>query len=89
MDDLDYRKLRLFDLKRDERIEIRCVCGWVNIYPPGYLQRHHRLPSDMLIYDLQYRVRCSHCKRRDEFSITVINMRAITMNEDHPPKIIV
>jgi hypothetical protein len=87
--DLDYRTFRLFDLSRDEMIEVRCVCGWTTHYGPGYLQRHHRLPSDMLIFDLQFRVRCSHCRRRDGFAIAVINTRTATMKDDYPPKIIV
>ena len=89
MNDLDYRTMRLFDLGRDEQIEVTCACGWTTFYMPGFLQRHHRLPSDMLIFDLQYRVRCSHCKRRDGFAIRVINTRASTMKENIPPKIIV
>jgi hypothetical protein len=87
--DLDYRTLRLFDLGRDEMIEVRCACGWTTHYGPGFLQRNHRLPSDMLIFDLQYRVRCSHCSRRDGFAISVINNRTATMKEAIPPKVIV
>jgi hypothetical protein len=89
MSDLDYRTLRLLDLGRDEMIEVRCVCGWTTHYAPGFLQRRHRMPSDMLIFDLQFRVRCSHCSRRNGFAIQVINSRVTTMKEDHPPKVIV
>jgi hypothetical protein len=87
--DLDYRTYRIFDLGRDERIEVRCACGWTTHYAPCFLQRCYKLPSDMLIYDLQFRIRCSHCSRRDGFAIAIINMRTATMKEDHPPKVIV
>ena len=89
MPDLDYRTLRLFDLGRTEQIEVACPCDWSTYFGPGHLQRRYRLPSDMLIFDLQFRVRCSHCSRRDGFAIAVINTRAVTMKEDHPPKVIV
>jgi hypothetical protein len=29
------------------------------------LQRRYRLPSDTLVYDLQYRFKCGRCNSRD------------------------
>src|SRR5208337_4447280 len=54
------RWLRLGDLARREVIVVRCGCRRSVEYPPGFLQRRHRLPSDFLVYDLQFRLRCSH-----------------------------
>ena len=34
------------------------------------------LPSDTLIYDLQYRLRCRNCNGRSGFSIAVVDGRA-------------
>ena len=33
------------------------------------------MPSDMLVYDLQFRIRCSHCNRRSGFRITILDER--------------
>lgn len=71
----DVRTLRLFDLTPDEAIIVRCACGRITEYGPGLLQRLHRIPSDTLIYDLQYRLRCQQCNRRDGFDIGIIDTR--------------
>jgi hypothetical protein len=71
----DSRTLRLFDLAPHEAIVVTCECGWITTYGPGFLQRHHRLPSDTLIYDLQYRLRCRHCNRTNGFGIIVEDRR--------------
>jgi hypothetical protein len=42
-------------------------------YGPGYLQRRHRIPSDTLSYDLQFRLRCPHCNRTKGFQIVVLD----------------
>ena len=71
------RRLRLFDLKPYEHIRIGCACGRIVQYLHGFLQRRHKVPSDTLIYDLQYRLRpCSHCGRKTDFTITLIDSRA-------------
>jgi hypothetical protein len=31
----------------------------------GELQRRHKLPSDLLVYDLRYRLRCPVCPRKE------------------------
>jgi hypothetical protein len=67
----DDRTLRLFDLAPHEVIVVRCECGRITHYGPGFLQRHRRLPSDTLIYDLQFRLRCEQCNRTAGFTITV------------------
>jgi hypothetical protein len=74
-DSRDPRTLRLFDLAPFEAILVRCECGRMTEYGPGLLQRLHRIPSDTLIYDLQYRLRCQHCNRRDEFDIGILDTR--------------
>ncbi len=51
------RWLRLGDLAPHEVIVVRCPCGRSVEYFPGFLQRRHRLPSDFLVYDLQFRLR--------------------------------
>ena len=33
------------------------------------------MPSDTLIYDLQFRLRCRHCNRRDGFDIGILDTR--------------
>jgi hypothetical protein len=40
--------------------------GHIGRFAHGELQRKHRVPSDILIADLQYRLRCgfSQCRRR-------------------------
>lgn len=47
----------------------------VTEYGRGLLQRLHRVPTDTLIYDLQYRLRCRHCNRRDGFGIGILDTR--------------
>ena len=72
----DPRLWRLFDLAGDETIAVRCVCQHGNVsYGPGALQKQRRLPSDTLIYDLQYRLRCRSCGRTSGFEISVIKLR--------------
>ena len=70
------RWLRLGELAGHEVIVVRCPCGRSVEYPPGYLQRRYRFPSDTLVFDLQFRLRCSHCNARAGFRITVFDGRA-------------
>ncbi len=77
--------MRLLDLAPKDVIVVRCECGWIAHYGPGLLQRHHRVPSDTLIYDLQYRFRCKHCRRRTGFAISVedhTNVSDVSMPRD-------
>ena len=46
------------------------------MYAAGVLQRVHRIRSDLLIYDLQYRLRCRHCNRRSGFRIAIVDGRS-------------
>ena len=62
------RWLRLGDLAAHEVIVVRCPCGRNTEYRCGYLQRRHRVPSDTLVFDLQFRLRCQGCNRRGGFS---------------------
>ena len=77
----DPRLWRLFDLNDDETIVVRCLCqnGTVS-YGPGDLQRRRRLPSDTLIFDLQYRLRCIQCGRTRGFAISVSRLRTDRSN---------
>lgn len=47
----------------------------VKEYGLGLLQRLHRLPSDTLIYDLQYQLRRQQCNRNAGFDIGIIDNR--------------
>jgi len=67
------RWLRLGDLAAHEVIVVRCPCERSVEFPPGFLQRRHRMPSDTLVFDLQFRLRCSHCSRRSGFRITILD----------------
>jgi len=69
------RWLRLGDLAAHEVIVVRCPCGRNTEYRRGYLQRRHRVPSDTLVFDLQFRLRCSHCNARAGFRITIFDNR--------------
>ncbi len=73
----EYRTLLLIDLRPYEVVAVRCRCGRIVHYPNGYLQRHAKLSSLMLVYDLQYRLRCAHCNSRDRFQISVEDHRQI------------
>jgi hypothetical protein len=74
MRDPDPRTWRLFDLTAGEVIELRCPCGRIIEFQQGVLQRLYRLPSDTLLIDLQYRLRCRHCNRRQGFRIAVVDL---------------
>src|SRR5229473_1921734 len=71
----DARTLRLFDLTSHECILVKCECGRSTEYRKGFLQRHQRVPSDTLVYDLQFRLRCTHCNRKTGFGISIIDPR--------------
>jgi hypothetical protein len=75
---------RLGDLARHEVIVVRCGCGRSE-YPPGYLQRRHRLPSDTLAYDLQFRLRCKYCNCWRGFRITIFDER--TRGDNWKPRL--
>jgi hypothetical protein len=79
------RWLRLGDLAPHEVIVVHCPCGRSVEYFPGFLQRHHRVPSDMLVFDLQFRLRCSHCNRCSGFRITIFDER--TRGDNSKPRL--
>ena len=54
---------------------MRCPCGRSVEYHKGFLQRRHRVASDFLVYDLQFRLRCSHCNARMGFRISIFDTR--------------
>src|SRR3546814_2700551 len=57
------RLVRLLDLEPYEVVIVNCQCGRCVEYPNGLLQRRHRLPSDTLVYDLQFKLRRSEERR--------------------------
>ena len=60
----DPRTLRLYDMKPRDVLTVQCSCGHISRFGAGELQRKsRRVFSDMPIWDLQYRLRCQHCRR--------------------------
>ena len=80
----DPRLIRLFDLADDDMIAITCpACTRCLEYGSDYFQRHLRYPSDMLVYDLRYRVgSCSKCNRGYGFGVAV-------RKRGHPPQAVI
>lgn len=90
MDEGDPRSLRLYDLALYEAVVVTCRCGRITEHGYGSLQRFHRVPSDTLVYDLQFRRRCSHCNRRSGFKIAIQDRRhAGTVSQRWPERVIV
>ena len=88
----DPRLWRLFDLAEHEEVEVVCMCGYRRMcFGRGLMQRLYRVPSDTLLYDLQYRLRCRHCNARRDFRITVRDTRPHTDKQfvGDPPVVIV
>ncbi len=56
--------VRLWDLKDGQRVAVTCICGRITHFLPGVLQRLHKMPSDTLVYDLRYGLRCQKCRSR-------------------------
>ena len=79
------RWVRLGDLAAHEVIVVRCPCGRNVEYHKGYLQRRHRVPSDFLVYDLQFRLRCLRCNARVGFRITIFDER--TRGDSSKPRL--
>jgi hypothetical protein len=73
----DLRTMRLLDLAEYEVIEVICECGRVCHIKQGYFPRHRRVSSDSLIYDLRYRLRCTHCNLIDACEIAIIDTRGL------------
>jgi hypothetical protein len=64
---------RLWDVRDGQKIVVTCTCGQIAHFLPGVLQRLHKMPSDTLVYDLRYRLRCQKCRSRDQFTVTVVD----------------
>jgi hypothetical protein len=79
------RWLRLGDLAPHEMLVVRCPCGRSVEYHKGFLQRRHRVPSDILVIDLQFRLRCTHCNARVGFRITIFDDR--TRGDNWKPRL--
>ena len=67
--------VRLLDLQPHEVIVVHCQCGRSVEYGHGLLQRLHKLPSDTLVYDLQFKLHCRQCNRRSGFRIGIMDER--------------
>ncbi len=86
----DIRFTRLFHLADHERVVVRCPCGANIEFHPGAFPKRYRTPSDTLIYDLQFRLRCQHCKRRRGFEIAIGSIRRMgTSSAPIPARIVV
>lgn len=60
----DPRTLRLYDMRPREVLTVQCSCGHIGRFAAGDLRRKsRRVFCDMPICDLQYRLRCQHCRR--------------------------
>lgn len=60
----DPRTLRLYDMRPRDVLTVQCSCGHIGRFAAGDLRRKsRRVFSDMPIWDLQYRLRCRHCRR--------------------------
>ena len=80
---MEPRKLRLYDLKPQDGLTVQCSCGHTSRFTSGELQRKHRLPSDLLIYDLQYRLRCRVCRRWRGFRILLWDGQPMPFRNPH------
>jgi hypothetical protein len=87
--DPDPRLLRLLDLAEHQHIVVTCQCGRIVEYMPGFLQRRHRLASTTLIYDLQFRLRCRHCRAERGFKIVVADVRNRGNRAEEPPELVI
>ena len=83
------KTIRLFDLEPYESVEAWCPCGTMVEFPPGFLQRRHKIPSDTLVYDLQWRVKCEFCKRPDGYTIVIVDKRNLTDSAKVMPRTVV
>ena len=76
---------QLGDLASHEVIVVHCPCGRSVEYHTGFLQRRHRVASDTLVFDLQFRLRCSHCNACAGFRITIFDER--TRGDNAKPRL--
>jgi hypothetical protein len=83
--DDDIRRTRLFDLAADQRVQVQCQCGSIVEFPAGLFPKRYRTPSDTLIYDLQFKLKCKHCSRRTGFEISILTRRTIGVSSHLPP----
>jgi hypothetical protein len=84
------RRLRIHDLEPAEVIEVVCLCQRIVNLTAATLFRLHRIPSDTLIYDLQFLLKCGRCGRRDDFKIAVVDLTdRHKPGVAHPRKVIV
>lgn len=67
--------LRLLDLRPYEIIVARCECGRIVEFRHGTFQRLRRVSSTTLVWDLQFRLRCKRCGRREGFTISIADER--------------
>lgn len=69
----DVQLLRLVDLQPRDIIVVRCECGRIVEYREGMLQKLYRVPSDTLVCDLRFRLRCRHCNARGDVKISIVD----------------
>jgi uncharacterized OB-fold protein len=68
----DSRTIRLWDLKDGQHVVVRCpACGRMVLFPPGLLEKRHRVPGNTLVHDLRHRMRCQKCNTTRDITVTV------------------
>jgi hypothetical protein len=59
------------------------------VFHPGAFPKTYRTPSDTLLYDLQFRLRCKHCNRNHGFEIAIGSTRTVGSSSHLQPERIV
>ncbi len=83
--DDDIRRTRLYDLADHERIHVQCQCGFIAEFHPTLFPKRYRTPSDTLVYDLQFKLKCSHCGRKAGFEIAIMSRRMVGSSSNQAP----
>jgi hypothetical protein len=79
----DPHTIRLYDMGPRSVLTVQCSCGRVGRFASGELERRHKLPSDTLIYDLQYRLRCDFCRRKKDMRILLWDGEPMMSHSPH------
>jgi hypothetical protein len=85
----DPRLMRFLDLEPCSHIIIRCPCGRCTEFTYGYFQTRHGIPSDALIYDLKFKMRCRHCRRKRGFGVAVWDGRNLQSTSHRTEEIVI
>ncbi len=83
--DDDIGRTRLYDLADHERIHVQCQCGFIVEFHPAMFPKQYRTPSDTLVYNLQFKLKCSHCGRKAGFEIAIMSRRMVDSSSNFVP----